>query len=283
MTNHAAHCAHAALQWYLGHGVDEALAEEPVNRLAPQAPPAAIDGTPSAATTAAPPVPSVMPSASMDAPPPRSIDKQKEAKDAAAKATTLEELRETIQSFEGNALKKTATHCVFAGGNPKANIMLIGDAPAAEEDREGKPFLGESGQLLDKIFQCIQINRDAQTPEDSLYLANILNWRPPGNRTPTQQEIDASLPFIEKHIALAQPKIIVLCGALTAKSLLRTGDSISKLRGKAHDYTPQTLMEQGETIPAIVTYHPEYLLRTPAQKRAVWQDMLMLKDRVEKL
>jgi uracil-DNA glycosylase family 4 len=191
----------------------------------------------------------------------------KQANDVAASAKTLDDLKSAVQNFDGLSLKKTATQIVFADGNPEAKIMVIGDAPGADEDRQGKPFVGVSGQLLDKIFDCINLNRG-----DSLYISNILNWRPPGNRTPTKEEMDIAHPFIKRHIELINPDMLVLCGGVAAQTLLQSKESISRLRGKIHDYD--------ETTKAIATYHPAFLLRTPLQKKKVWQDMLMLQDHI---
>ena len=161
--------------------------------------------------------------------------------------------------------------------------MLIGEAPGADEDRQGKPFVGVSGQLLDRILGCIGLSRRDDDPDKAVYISNILNWRPPGNRTPTQAEVDISLPFIERHIALIKPKAIILCGGVSAKGLLNNDSAISKLRGSFHDYRPITegIAENASVIPAVATYHPAYLLRTPSQKGLVWADMLMLRARLD--
>jgi len=187
-----------------------------------------------------------------------------EAEDIAQKCTNLQELKSAIQAFDGLTVKKTATQIVFADGNPQAKIMVIGEAPGADEDRQGLPFVGVSGQLLDKIFACIDLNR-----QESLYISNILNWRPPGNRTPTKEEMEIATPFILKHIDLINPDILVLCGGVAAQTILQSKESISRLRGKIHAV-------QGRK--AIATYHPAFLLRTPLQKKKVWQDMLMLQE-----
>ena len=202
-----------------------------------------------------------------------------EAEKRAAQATTLEELSDAIAAFDGIALKKTATNMVFADGNPKAPIMLIGEAPGADEDRLGKPFVGVSGQLLDRILAAAGLDRQADTPEEAVYISNILNWRPPGNRTPAPAEIEVSLPFIERHIQLVKPRILILCGGVSAKALLNSEESVSRLRKMGwHDYKPRSgnAAADAQAIPAIATYHPSYLLRTPAQKKAVWADMIAL-------
>ncbi len=264
----------SALQWYIDHGVTECLGDTPVNRFE---------------------IPAVVPAfapvqtQSMEKRPLQEAsqtflgksDAYDEAIKLAKQATSLEELAQIIAEFDGVALKKTASNMVFSDGFAQADIMIIGEAPAADEDRVGKPFVGASGQLLDRILKCIDLDRTAEEPKQSVYITNVLNWRPPGNRTPSQSEIEVSLPFIERHIQLAQPKILVLCGGVPAKALLGKSDGISRLRKKWHDYVPQTKgIGNAETpIPAIVTYHPENLLRTPVQKRLVWEDMLSLRKR----
>jgi DNA polymerase len=200
-----------------------------------------------------------------------------EAQKSAKICKNLEELQQAIADFDGLSVKKTATNMVFSDGDPQSDIMVIGEAPGADEDIQGKPFVGISGQLLDKILACIHLSRKPEAGQKSVYISNILNWRPPGNRTPTDSEISISLPFIEKHIELVKPKVVVLCGGVAGKSLLQRNDSISKLRGTFHDY--QTT--DGHQLKMIATYHPAYLLRTPAQKKAVWADMLMLQDYLE--
>lgn len=187
---------------------------------------------------------------------------------------TLEGLRAALQAFEGCPLKHTATHLVFGEGNPAADVMLIGEAPGADEDRLGRPFVGLSGQLLDRMFATIGYDRE------KFYITNILPWRPPGNRQPTLAENAACLPFVERHIELVNPKVIVLVGGTSAKTLLNRQDGIMRLRGKWLDYqTP------GMTSPikAYAIYHPAYLLRSPGQKRIAWQDLLTLKTGLEKM
>ena len=265
----------AALDWHLDAGVDEVLSDIPGDATKmPELPPkedAKTEDRPLSPSShqAAPE------SASVEGTPERAAESLKLARAAA----NLEELREAIAGFDGMTLKKTATNLVFCDGNPAARVMLVGEAPGADEDRQGKPFVGVSGQLLDKILACIDLDRTAEEVDRALYISNILNWRPPGNRTPTPQEIAISLPFIEKHIALVKPDFLILCGGVSAKALLGSADSISRLRGKLHDYVPQTpgLFDTPPApIKALATYHPAYLLRTPGQKKRVWQDMLML-------
>ena len=190
-------------------------------------------------------------------------------------AGTLAELREEVARFEGCALKATAMNLVFADGNPDVDIMLIGEAPGEEEDRQGKPFVGASGQVLDRMLRGIGLDRNL------VYISNILFWRPPGNRSPTDAEIAACLPFVEKHIALVKPKFLVLLGGVATKSLLRTKDGITRLRGRWVDYTPHLGRTDTPPIRCLPIYHPSYVLRQPSSKRQVWGDLLVLKGAVE--
>ncbi len=183
---------------------------------------------------------------------------------------TLEELKNAMLAFTGCALKKTALNTVFCDGNPNADVMLVGEAPGADEDMQGLPFVGQSGQLLSKIFQAIGLSRD------KLYISNILPWRPPGNRTPTNEEIAICQPFIEQHIQLVKPKLLVFLGGVSAKTLLKTTEGITKLRGQFHEYKTH----QGDVIPCFATYHPAYLMRSPGQKAQVWHDVLKIKLRL---
>ncbi len=209
----------------------------------------------------------------------------------AASAKTLDELQEAIAQFSGLSIKKTATNMVFSDGNPDSRVMLIGEAPGAEEDLKGKPFVGASGRLLDKILASIGLDRRSDDPKRCIYISNILNWRPPGNRTPSPAEIDISLPFIERHIQLVRPKVLILCGGVSAKALLASNLSISRLRKTWHEYKVITEQLQGmnveeggcDSIAAIATYHPSYLLRTPLQKKHVWADMLEIDKKISEL
>ncbi|CAO5674165.1 MAG: hypothetical protein HEEMFOPI_00009 [Holosporales bacterium] len=186
------------------------------------------------------------------------------------KATqSVEDLYDLLLSFDGCDLKKTALNTVFFDGVRSAPVMIIGEAPGADEDRLGKPFVGQSGQLVDKMFKTIGLSRS-----ENLYISNIVFWRPPGNRPPTQMEIDTCLPFLERHIALVQPKVLVLLGGVATKTLLKTDLGIVKLRGKAHTFSCEGLKD---SIPVMPFYHPAYLLRSPRQKAVFWQDLLSLK------
>lgn len=192
-----------------------------------------------------------------------------QAYELAQKAKTLKELREIMASFEGCSLKKTATNLVFGEGNPKAPLMLIGEAPGADEDRQGRPFVGLSGQLLDKMFACIGMSRS-----ENLYITNIIPWRPPGNRTPTTSEVTICLPFLERHIELVAPQFLCFVGGVSAKALLNTTEGIIRLRGKWQGYKTDHLKTP---VPALAIYHPAYLLRSPSKKRESWQDLQTLK------
>ncbi len=188
------------------------------------------------------------------------------AREAAKSAKTLDELRESLSRFEGCALKNTAKNLVFADGNPKARVMFVGEAPGADEDREGLPFVGRSGKLLDRMMAAIGLDRT------TAYIANIVPWRPPGNRTPTPQESAICLPFIRRQIELADPDILICLGKPSMQTLLGINDGIKASRGRWREY------DTGKrSIKAMATFHPAYLLRTPAEKKFVWRDMLALK------
>lgn len=187
-----------------------------------------------------------------------------ETAQAAAKAVnTLEELKSAMMSFEGCNLKRTAKNLVFADGNPEAKLMLIGEAPGRDEDLQGLPFVGRAGQLLDKMLAAINLDRS------SAYITNVIPWRPPGNRTPTPQETEICRPFIERHIELVSPNVVLMLGGSSAKTLLKTTDGIMRLRGKWTEVSTANF-----TVKALPTLHPAYLLRQPAQKRLAWQDLL---------
>lgn len=189
------------------------------------------------------------------------------AKEICAKVQTIEELKYEVESFDGCALKLTATNTVFGDGNPKAKLVLVGEAPGADEDRVGLPFVGRSGQLLDKMMAAIGLDRN------SYYICNILPWRPPGNRTPLDSEIAVCLPFVRKQLDLIDPDFIFILGGSAANSLLGVAETISKLRGHWFDYTKSN----GKIAKVITSFHPAYLLRTPGQKSKVWSDLLRLR------
>jgi len=197
------------------------------------------------------------------------IPQKSKAPSSLENITSLEELREAMVHFDGCSLKKTAMNLVFSDGNPQADVMIIGEAPGADEDRQGKPFVGQSGQLLRRIFGFIGLTLD------HLYITNVLPYRPPGNRQPTPLEISLFHPFLEKHIALVNPKCIVLVGGTACKALLDMKDGITQLRGRWFDLN---LASCENPIKVMATYHPAYLLRSPLRKRETWKDMLTLKS-----
>ena len=269
----------AALKWLIEAGADEAVGDAPRNAFEESAkqtanasektksqPPAAAEkprddpAAPAKATPRAATVPLDL--ESLEA-------AQASAKSLADGATTLAELATAMQAFEGCALKHTAANLVFGDGNPDADIMFIGEAPGADEDREGKPFVGVSGKLLDRMIAAIGLDRT------SAYITNILPWRPPGNRKPSPAEIASCLPFIARHIALVSPKILVLVGGTSTSNLLETSQGITRLRGRWKSYAGS-----GEDIPVMPIYHPAYLLRQPGLKREAWRDLLDIKERL---
>lgn len=193
------------------------------------------------------------------------------AREAAASAPDLAALRAALERFDGIALRRTATNLVFADGNPAAKVMLVGEAPGADEDRLGLPFVGVSGQLLDRMMAAIGLDRT------TFYITNVCFWRPPGNRKPTDAELAAQKPFVERHIELVAPEVLVLVGAAAAQGLLQTTEGITRLRGRWFEYRSPGLPGP---IPTLPVFHPAYLLRQPAQKRETWRDLLKLKSRL---
>jgi uracil-DNA glycosylase family 4 len=189
------------------------------------------------------------------------------AREIAAGCRSIAELEAALATFDGCALRETALNLCFADGNPAAEVMLIGEAPGAEEDRRGKPFVGPSGQLLDRMLATIGLDRG------SVYITNVIYWRPPGNRTPTQAETAACQPFLERQIELIRPKLIVFVGGIAARGLLGVKEGVTKLRGRRLIYTTA----DGRPIPAMVMFHPAYLLRQAAQKRLAWRDLLAMR------
>lgn len=191
------------------------------------------------------------------------------ARDQAASAASLEDLQACLAAFDGCNLKLTAKKLVFADGNPQARLMFVGEAPGRDEDLHGKPFVGRSGQLLDRMLEAIGLDRS------SAYIANVVPWRPPGNRTPTPQETEICKPFIVRQIELVNPDVLVFLGAASAKTLLGVQDGIRKMRGRWMTYPGK-----GKEIAAIATYHPAYLLRSPLEKRLSWRDFLSIQDKL---
>jgi uracil-DNA glycosylase family 4 len=253
------------LTFYLEAGVDCALTEEPVNRLSDADIIPGPREIPTARETTAPEPVRTSPAAiavarSEPAPLPEAAIAL--AREAARTAPSLEVLRALLEKFDGCALKSTATRLVFADGNPQARIMFVGEAPGREEDIEGLPFVGRSGKLLDRMIAAIGLDRS------NAYIANVIPWRPPGNRTPTPQETQICLPFIQRQIELVNPDVLVTLGNPSTQTLLSTREGIMKTRGRWFDYDTGT-----RVIRALATFHPAYLLRSPSYKRMAWQDL----------
>jgi DNA polymerase len=254
------------LDFYAEAGVDALVGEEPVNRFAAVEAPAPPTRT----------VRDVMPPPHREAngpaaAAPQALDEAAMAARAAAKsAKTLDELHGILEKFDGCALKTTATQLVFADGNPSARLMFVGEAPGRDEDIDGLPFVGRSGKLLDRMLAAIGLNRT------SVYIANIVPWRPPGNRTPTPQESQICLPFILRQIELADPDILACLGGPSAQALLGIKEGITKTRGRWFTF------ETGKReIRAMPTFHPAFLLRSPLQKRFAWRDFLAIKKALD--
>ncbi|SHG04989.1 uracil-DNA glycosylase [Bradyrhizobium erythrophlei] len=258
MTPERAPTVSQLLAFYLEAGVDCALADAPVNRLADP------DLTPVASEAAPPrPVRTAAPPPAARAEPAQAPEAAiLSAREAARTAPTLEALRALLEDFDGCALRSTATRLVFSDGNPQARIMFVGEAPGREEDLEGLPFVGRSGKLLDRMIAAIGLDRG------SAYIANVIPWRPPGNRTPTPQETQICLPFIQRQIELVNPDVLVTLGNPSTQTLLSTREGIMKTRGRWLDYDTGT-----RVIRALATFHPAYLLRSPSYKRLAWQDL----------
>ena len=197
-----------------------------------------------------------------------------DARTLAKSSESLEALTEAVRQFDGCPLKETAINLCFADGNPAAPIMLIGEAPGAQEDRQGKPFVGPSGQLLDRMLATIGLDRT------KVYITNVIYWRPPGNRAPTAGEIAICQPFLERQIELIRPKFLVFIGGIAARALLGRSEGVTKLRGRPFVYE---VTEDGRQIPALVMFHPAYLLRQPAQKRFSWRDLLAIQEKVKNI
>ena len=272
-----------ALLMQIEAGADEAIAAAPIDRFLLRPAPARPAPAPLPAPAPAParpvrPAASAMPVTVVRAPATlvAADTAVGAARASAAAAPTLAALRLAVEAFEGCALKETATNTVFAEGAEGASAMFIGEAPGADEDRIGKPFVGVSGQLLDRMLAAIGLSRSLNA-----YITNILFWRPPGNRDPSNEEIALCLPFVMRHIELVQPKVLVFLGGPSAKTLLGRAEGITRLRGKWHDFRTQGMFERGEPpIAAMAMLHPAYLLRTPGAKREAWRDLLAIKARL---
>ena len=252
------------LTWYLDAGVDEAIGEVAADRFAPPPPMSVVEPPP--ATLA--PRPQPPPSA------PAIRAQSATAAHVASECHDLEQLRLAMEAFDGLALKRTALSTVFADGNPEAGIMCVGEAPGQEEDRKGLPFVGRSGKLLDRMLGSIGLDRT------SVYITNVVPWRPVDNRKPTADEIAACLPFVTRHIELVDPKMLILFGGAAASAILARHDGINRLRGHWFDFSSPGLPRP---VPTLATFHPAFLLRTPAAKRESWRDLLSIRKRLSEM
>jgi uracil-DNA glycosylase len=248
------------LRWYVEAGADEAIGEVPIDRFAAGAAPRPIELGPAAAPT-------------LPSPTSGGGSAVAGAKELAEAAEDLAALEAAVRAYEGCVLRHTAMNTVFADGNPAAPLVVVGEAPGADEDRMGRPFVGRAGQLLDRMLAAIGIDRSGA------YIMNVLYWRPPGNRKPTPGEIAACLPFVRRQIALVAPKVVLVAGG-TATSALLGQEGITRLRGKWFELAPGGL---ARPIPTLATFHPSYLLRTPQSKKDAWRDLLSLQTKLEEL
>ncbi len=277
----------AALNWLVDAGADEAIGEAPIDRFSARPPPP----RPGEFATGQPQRVGASP---MAGDPPRSAPRPEgprplanitpanvaplatdgfsSALEIAARCMSLAELKSALESFDGSQLKKLATNTVFADGNPDSRIMFIGEAPGRDEDAAGLPFVGRAGKLLDKMMAAICLDRS------SAYIINVLPWRPPDNRNPDPGEVAMCTPFLRRHIELAEPKILILLGAVSARHVLGLNDGIMKLRGRWLEYRIGTQM-----VPVMPTLHPAYLLRQPAHKKLAWRDLQAVAERLEAL
>lgn len=259
-----------ALEFLLAAGVDVTVGEEPVNRLLPPALPHTPDAQEIAPGAAEKPGRPPVVAAPARAAPTSPDDAAMAARALAKSAPDLETLETLLAGFDGCALKATASRLVFADGTPGARVMIVGEAPGRDEDEIGRPFVGRAGQLLDKMLGAIGLDRT------QVYIANIVPWRPPGNRTPTPQEIAICLPFVLRQIELAKPDFLVTMGAPATQNLLSQKDGILRLRGRWFEFE-----SAGQKIPALATLHPAYLLRQPAQKALSWRDLRALHTKLK--
>ncbi len=240
------------LLWYLDAGADEAIGDEPVDRFVAVPAPAVVRGD----------MPPLVAAPVVSGPTAQAL---------AEACSSLEELRHAMEGFDGLSLKRTSLSTVFADGNPEAPLMIIGEAPGQEEDRQGLPFVGRSGKLLDKMLASIGRDRS------SVYITNIVPWRPVENRKPTAEEMALCLPFLNRHLELVAPRVLLLLGGTAASALLGRPEGINRLRGQ---WFSHPLPGASEPLPVLATFHPAYLLRTPAAKREAWRDLLAVQQRL---
>jgi len=261
----------AALAWQIELGATEAIADTPQDRFAESKPKPHSASLATSTTAEDPRGRGGAIGAAVDARPASAPDP---TTPLAASANSLEELAEVMRNWEGSTLKAGARSFVFSDGLPGARLMVIGEAPGAEEDRQGKPFVGRAGQLLDRMLDAIGLSRTAPAPESAVYITNILPWRPPGNRTPSEQEAATFLPFVIRHIQLAIPDIVLTMGNTPTKPPLSTTTGIKRMRGRWVRHEPTGL-------PLIPSFHPAYLLRQPADKRLAWHDLIAVRQALD--
>lgn len=254
-----------ALRWLIEAGADEAIGEKPLNRFKTRS-----------GTTELKPPPIATPARSTVPPPkpaPAASDPIEQAMAAAAACTTLEELKSALEAFEGCALKRHATRTVFSDGTPVHRILVIGEAPGKEEDAAGLPFVGRAGKLLDKMLAAIGLNR-----KSNVYITNVLNWRPPGNRDPSPEEAATCLPFLRRHIELVDPELMILLGAVAVRHVMGKSEGIMRMRGSWLEYYVNNRM-----VPVMPALHPAYLLRRPSEKRLAWRDLQAIAVKIHAL
>jgi len=267
----------AALAWLVEMGADEVIGENPVNRLTALAE----MSQPQMATAVQAPQPRPLPSIGGGGavqPKPSATDSVQDARAIAARCMSLEEIAAALAKFDACPLRKTATNLCLSDGNARSHVLVIGEAPGNEEDLQGKPFVGRSGQLLDRMLAAIGLNRHAEDPAHAVLITNTIFWRPPGNRKPTEAETAMCMPFVWRIIEIMQPRLILCAGATPSQRMMNLTDGILKLRGRWFD------IAVGDTkIPLLATLHPAYLLRQPVQKRLAWRDLLSLRERLDSL
>ena len=259
--------AEQVLRWHIEASADEAIGEQPIDRFAAPAPMTAEKPRPKAPGGDTP----RLPVAGRDLPAVAATAATAPSARLAQACATVDELKRAVEAYDGCALKRTCQRTVFADGNPRARIMLIGEAPGRDEDEQGLPFVGASGKLLDRMLASIGLDRDRA------YITNVIYWRPPGNRKPEPSEIELCLPFTERHVELVDPAVLVFLGGAAAAALLGKSEGVTKLRGRWFDYSAPGL---ARPIPAMPTYHPAYLLRTPIHKREAWKDLLAIQKQL---
>lgn len=259
----------AALRWLMEAGADEAIVEAPVDRFSVAPPPAQ---KPSKIATPRPGTAIKNPTIAKHAEAVSLSTAPGAARALAASCNTLAELKAALENFEGCDLKRLAANTVFADGNPDADIMFIGEAPGRDEDREGLPFVGRAGKLLDKMLGALGLDRT------KVYITNVLPWRPPQNRDPSPEEAAVCLPFLRRHIELAEPQVLVLLGAVAVRHVLGLTEGIMRVRGRWEIYQTES-----RAIPVMPTLHPAYLLRQPIAKRLAWRDLLAVAAKIEEI